>query len=389
MSELAARYSSPNNSTGPGAEKGAVLALGGSDEEACRAVARACGFGRVLTRSDLPSSQSKRGVDAIFVFGDSTNWAADAQAILETAQTTETQKRPRTRTETRLGTRSDTAPPLLLPIYFSHCDMVGPALSQQQDPGREGHGGNNTRGVSIGALRRIVETLLSDMSVPTPRNSNSTSTSTSTSRRKLRTYAFGRPQVATLEFASQLLGRWRAAQRGATTTTSTTTSTTTTTSSSSSSSSAAAAATAAAGSKEGSHEDPANPPATATGNEETLQEEIPAKPPATVYFVGDTPESDIRAANAMDARCSETEWYSILVRTGTAHQGEMQSHPQTQPPRYRARRTVDTVLDAVNHAIRREMARQKRLPLDEAAMKAIAQGRTPNFVTRAGPFSEP
>lgn len=100
-------------------------------------------------------------------------------------------------------------------------------------------------------------------------------------------------------------------------------------------------------------------------------------PPETVYFVGDTPESDIRGANIMDDRADDTEWYSILVKTGVYEAGT--------EPRYRPRRLVDTVLDAVNHGVRREMARQKRLPLDEAAMKAIAEGRTSNLVTRVGP----
>ncbi|KAK3375597.1 hypothetical protein B0T24DRAFT_524939, partial [Lasiosphaeria ovina] len=149
--------------------------------------------------------------------------------------------------------------------------------------------------------------------------------------RKLHTHVFGKPQVSTFEFATRLLGQWRMAQHG-------------------------------------------------------LEEG--GEPPATVYFVGDTPESDIRGTNAMDAK-SANEWYSILVKTGVYQAGT--------EPRYKPRRLVDTVLDAVNHGIRREMAKLgsrkstggRLLPVNDAALRALAEERTPNFVSKAGPFSEP
>lgn len=72
------------------------------------------------------------------------------------------------------------------------------------------------------------------------------------------------------------------------------------------------------------------------------------KPPQTVYFVGDTPESDIRGTNEFnDSPYSENTWYSILVRTGVFQEGTK--------PRFVPRATVDNVLEAVRHGIRREV----------------------------------
>lgn len=108
------------------------------------------------------------------------------------------------------------------------------------------------------------------------------------SRGTLRTHAFGKPQVSTFQFASRLMSDWRTAEHGIDT------------------------------------------------------------PPKTVYFVGDTPESDIRGTNAVNEE-SEDEWYSILVKTGVYEAGT--------EPAYKPRIIVDTVLDAVKHGIRREMER--------------------------------
>jgi HAD superfamily hydrolase (TIGR01456 family) len=78
-------------------------------------------------------------------------------------------------------------------------------------------------------------------------------------------------------------------------------------------------------------------------------------PPETVYFVGDTPESDIRGTNEYNKHAPNT-WYSILVSTGVYQPGT--------EPKYTPNQIVDTVLDAVNHGIDRENRRQLRESLD-------------------------
>jgi HAD superfamily hydrolase (TIGR01456 family) len=105
----------------------------------------------------------------------------------------------------------------------------------------------------------------------------------------LNTHAFGKPQVSTFEFASRLMGQWRNTEHGL------------------------------------------------------------VAPPKTVYFVGDTPESDIRGTNAVNAK-ADNDWYSILVKTGVYQEGT--------EPAYKPRVTVENVLDAVMHGIRREMAKK-------------------------------
>ncbi|KAI9660737.1 MAG: hypothetical protein M1831_003429 [Alyxoria varia] len=102
----------------------------------------------------------------------------------------------------------------------------------------------------------------------------------------LKTIAFGKPQTGTFEFATRLLQQWRKDTNG-----------------------------------------------------------IDA-PPQTVYFVGDTPESDIRGTNEFN-QSSECSWYSILVKTGVFRDGTI--------PKYEALATVDNVLDAVRHGMQREL----------------------------------
>ncbi|KAK4189676.1 Cat eye syndrome critical region protein 5 [Podospora australis] len=295
---------------------GTVLIVGG-EGETCRKVAEGYGFRDVITPGDIIKANAHTApfrrltdteqgncrdlleggkkklsdivVEAVFVFADSRDWASDLQIILDVAQSK----------GGRLETRSETfteGPP----IYFSHNDVLWSAAHEHVRLG-------------MGALRRIVETVFEDTS----------------GGRKLKTHAFGKPQVSTFEFATRLLQQWRATQHGLT----------------------------------------------------------EANPPRTVYFVGDTPESDIRGTNAMNEKCKDTEWYSILVKTGVYQPGT--------EPKYKPRKLVDTVLDAVNHGIRREMAKLgskkstggRMLPLDDAALKAIAEGRTPNFELLEDPFN--
>jgi ribonucleotide monophosphatase NagD (HAD superfamily) len=120
-----------------------------------------------------------------------------------------------------------------------------------------------------------------------------------TKGKELKTIAFGKPQLGTFEFATRLLQQWR-------------------------------------------------------------QDEYRInRPPETVYFVGDTPESDIHGTNQFNER-SKNEWYSLLVRTGVFQEG-------TQPA-YTPKITVDTVLDAVKHGMKREFDKK---------MKEAATGRIP------------
>ena len=108
--------------------------------------------------------------------------------------------------------------------------------------------------------------------------------------KKLVSTAFGKPQLGTFQFATRLLQQWRKDTHGIN------------------------------------------------------------KPPETVYFVGDTPDSDIRGTNEYnESDLSENDWYSILVRTGVFQEGTK--------PRFTPRATVDTVLDAVKHGIKREIDR--------------------------------
>ncbi|KAK4240062.1 HAD-like domain-containing protein [Achaetomium macrosporum] len=290
-----------------------VLVVGGEGEK-CREVAESYGFRDVITPGDILKANAAtapfrklteteyansrdlraRGgklsdivIEAVFVFADSRDWASDLQIILDIAQS------QGGRLETRSAT-FDEGPP----IYFSHNDVLWSAAHEHARLG-------------MGALRRIVETVFED----------------TTGGKKLRTHAFGKPQVSTFQFATRLLQQWRATQHG-------------------------------------------------------LAE---SEPPATVYFVGDTPESDIKGTNAMD-EIARNEWYSILVKTGVYQAGT--------EPKYKPRKLVDTVLDAVKHGIRREMAKLgsrkgpggRMLPLDDAALKAVREGRTPDFEVRDDPM---
>lgn len=282
MRELADKY------------RGAVLVVGGEGEK-CRSVAEHYGFKDVITPGDIIKANAatapfrkltdkehansrdlltRHGVDkmsdivieAVFVFADSRDWASDLQIILDIAMSK----------GGRLETRSETfdeGPP----IYFSHSDVVWSAAHEHVRLG-------------MGALRRIVETVFSDV----------------TGGKTLTTHAFGKPQVSTFEFATRLLQQWRAAQHGLV---------------------------------------------------------ASSRPLDTVYFVGDTPESDIRGTNAMDARSKNTSWYSVLVKTGVYQDGT--------EPAYTPRAVVPTVLDAVRHGIEREMQARKAR---HAKMDAKNQG---------------
>jgi len=104
---------------------------------------------------------------------------------------------------------------------------------------------------------------------------------------ELKTVAFGKPQVGTFEFATRLLQQWRKDTHGI------------------------------------------------------------DQPPDTVYFVGDTPESDIRGTNEFnESDLSTCDWQSILVKTGVYQDGT--------EPRFKPNKTVETVFEAVQWGMQRE-----------------------------------
>ncbi|KAF2686770.1 HAD-superfamily hydrolase [Lentithecium fluviatile CBS 122367] len=119
--------------------------------------------------------------------------------------------------------------------------------------------------------------------------------------KNLETTAFGKPQIGTFEFATRLLQEWRKNTHGI------------------------------------------------------------DSPPDTVYFVGDTPESDIRGTNEFDDY-ADNSWYSILVRTGVFQEGTK--------PRFQPRATVDTVLDAVKHGMEREYKKLLRARMEQTGVIA-------------------
>ncbi|OHE91180.1 HAD-superfamily subfamily IIA hydrolase [Colletotrichum orchidophilum] len=71
----------------------------------------------------------------------------------------------------------------------------------------------------------------------------------------------------------------------------------------------------------------------------------PPPPLKTVYMVGDNPESDIRGAN--DYSNEETEWASVLVKTGVWSQ-------ERGAPTHKPKMIVDDVKAAVEWALQRE-----------------------------------
>lgn len=107
--------------------------------------------------------------------------------------------------------------------------------------------------------------------------------------KELETIAFGKPQMGTFQFATRLLQQWRRDTHG-----------------------------------------------------------IDA-PPKTIYFVGDTPESDIRGTNEFNKESEET-WYSILVKTGVYQEGTK--------PKYTPKTIVENVLEAVKHGMEREARKE-------------------------------
>ena len=125
--------------------------------------------------------------------------------------------------------------------------------------------------------------------------------------KELQTTAFGKPQLGTFEFATRLLQQWR------------------------------------------------------------KETHAINSPPETVYFVGDTPGSDIRGTNEYnESDLSINEWYSILVETGVYDKGTT--------PEFAPKAIVPNVLEAVRHGMRAEF--NKALAKAKAAVMAATETHT-------------
>lgn len=307
-----------------------VLVVGGVGN-VCRNVAESYGFKNVYTPldilkwnpavtpyHDLSEAEigcardvdfSKAPIDAILVFADSRNWAADQQIILELLLS----KNGVMGTESKIYTEGPQ-------IYFAHSDFI---WATNYKLSRYGMGALQ---VSIAALYR------------------------EHTGHELKVNRFGKPQKGTFQYANKILSSWRQGVLDEHL-------------------------------KKLLVNDPNASEADILINEDGYeivnqkklesykwdsdadQEEIDIQlsklalsndldkitlqlPPAsTVYFVGDTPESDIRFANSHDAL-----WHSILVKTGVYQEGTT--------PKYIPKHLCDNVLDSVVYAIEREHAKE-------------------------------
>lgn len=292
-----------------------VLVVGGV-LDSCRKVAEGYGFNNVYIPLDImkwnpsvtPYYQlsdeekkiardvdfSKVNIDAILVFADSRNWAADQQIILELLLSE----------NGVMGTicpTADKGPGL----YFAHSDFVWAT-----DYGLNRYG--------MGALQVSIAALYQEHT-----------------GKELEVTRFGKPQRGTFRFAEKVLSNWRretlsehVEQLKLEDTRNSIDKTEHDDSPFVSDSE-----------EEELENDPFSEEGITIENGSKLTLELP--PASTVYFVGDTPESDIRFANSHDS-----SWYSILVKTGVYQDGAT--------PRYKPKQICDNVLEAVKFAIERE-----------------------------------
>lgn len=304
-----------------------VLVVGGIGN-VCRNVAESYGFKNVYTPLDIlkwnPAVSpyhdlteeellcckndvdfSKISIDAILVFADSRNWAADQQIILELLLS----KNGVMGTEAKLP--DDKSPE----IYFAHSDFIWATNYKLSRYG-------------MGALQVSIAALYKEHT-----------------GHELKVHRFGKPQVGTFKFANKVLSKWRRGMLDEHLK-----------KLSVNDPNASEAdilvnddgeefvnqAKLESGSYSEEEED-SDGEAIGKLGELSLQDKIQLQmPPAsTVYFVGDTPESDIRFANSHD-----DSWYSILVKTGVYQDGTV--------PKYKPKHLCDNVLEAVKFAIERE-----------------------------------
>lgn len=330
-----------------------VLVVGGVGNT-CRNVAKSYGFKNVYTPFDImkwnPSVTpyyelteedmdycdasnpdfSKIKFDAIMVFADSRNWAADQQIILELLMSK----------DGYMGTISDnfTDGP---PIYFAHSDFV---WSTNYKLVRYGMGALQ---VSIAALFR------------------------EHTGKELKVIRFGKPQRRTFKYAEKVLHTWRRSMLEDHIDELTSLSASSEVFSSnpdddlkyrsvfdSETESDLEGDDIDDGIEDGEKDvltiQSLNKLKLSQNDSPLIQDHIITRksrsflatnedlpPPSTVYFVGDTPESDIRFANSHDE-----SWFSILVNTGV--------YKSDSVPKYTPKFQCNDVLEAVKFAVERE-----------------------------------
>ncbi|CUM65905.1 uncharacterized protein PRCAT00003556001 [Priceomyces carsonii] len=301
-----------------------VLVVGGVGN-VCRHVAESYGFKNVYTPLDVlkwnPAVTpyhdmteeerkcardvdfSKVSIDAILVFADSRNWAADQQIILELLLSK----------NGVMGTESktyDEGPQ----IYFAHSDFI---WATNYKLSRYGMGALQ---VSIAALYR------------------------EHTGKELKVNRFGKPQKGTFKFANKVLSNWRQGVLDEHLKK---------LSINDPNADEADILINDDGEEiinqsklenydsDSESEDDVDEPLAVVGKPDKITLQLP--PASTVYFVGDTPESDIRFANSHDV-----SWHSILVKTGVYREGTV--------PKYKPKHLCENVLEAVKYAIEREHA---------------------------------
>lgn len=305
-----------------------VLVVGGVGN-VCRNVAESYGFKHVytpfdilkwnpavtpyhdLTPEELKCARdvdfSKIHINAILVFADSRNWAADQQIILELLLSHDGVMGTECKTH-------DKGPQ----IYFAHSDFIWATNYKLSRYG-------------MGALQVSIAALYKEHT-----------------GKELKVNRFGKPQRGTFRFANKVLTKWRQGvldehlkklsindpdakdadilinDNGE---------------------EIVNPAKLEAGDESDSENDldDYKEPLAVVGKKEQIMLELP--PASTVYFVGDTPESDIRFANSHD-----DSWFSILVKTGVYQEGTT--------PKYKPKKLCDNVLDAVKFAIEREHTKE-------------------------------
>lgn len=321
-----------------------VLVVGGVGNT-CREVAQTYGFTNVYTPLDImnwdPSVTpyyelteddrscceykdvdfSKTKIDAIMVFADSRNWAADQQIILELLMSK----------EGYMGSLSQTfedGPP----IYFAHSDFVW---------------ATNYRLVryGMGALQVSIAALFREHT-----------------GKEMKLVRFGKPQRSTFNFAEKVLHKWRKSMLDEymdEITSSSNADSSTDIFSNHDDNKYKCVFNSDSESEDKDDDDEEDESIYNSGltiqslNKLTISTKQPTAkqgsfsspedlpPPSTVYFVGDTPESDIRFANSHDE-----SWFSILVNTGV--------YQADTKPKYQPKKQCQDVLEAVKFAVERE-----------------------------------